>query len=292
MTGLVGAAILGALYAYIDLWIPLVYVTALACVAFGYAVGWLVSQALRWGRVRNKTFAIILALLVACFAMYVAWIFYVYGLFQSQSDFQPTLAELSNPTALWECIAAINEVGVWSIGSGKGPSVNGMPLWIVWAIELGIVVYFALKATADLMDDPYCETCDKWAKLSKDAAIVSHMPADQLKPKLEAGDLSVLESLGLPPDGSQRWLTLNFHQCPECGNLATLNVYDSQYAQDKNGNPTSNSKLTIKQLLISKDDAEYIRGLHARLQAAAVANAAEAQPADETTPPPAIPPTT
>ena len=234
LASLIAAIILGAVYAYVVLYSPLIYLSFFATVAFGFAVGWVAGYLLRWAHVRNERLTIAIAVVVALLALHSSWVFWIYALVQkatsSIAPFNP--AELAfRPDRLWFLIRRINEVGVWSIGHvggsmQKGDAVHGPWLWSVWMIEATIILFLSISISVKMGTTlPYCETCRRWCGLGK--RLFSTPPGEPaiLKERLESKDFTYLISLG--PDKKplpSNWFEVFLHSCDRCQALHALTV--------------------------------------------------------------------
>src|SRR5262249_20285307 len=128
----------------------------------------------------------------------------------------------TNPSFLLAFILRLNEVGHWKIGGDKP---TGLVLWILWAVEAAVIVgAAAIGASSTMEDEPYCETCNTWCKVKP--LVAEFQPCDpaELKMRLEAKDLKLLEGLGAPTAEADRWLEAKLHQCGTCESTNTLTM--------------------------------------------------------------------
>lgn len=301
VASLAAAIILGAVYAYIDLYCPIVYVNFFATAGFGFAVGWVTALLLRWGRVRNNVVTKIVAALTALGALYSSWVFWVFALFQKSFGALPlTPVELAiHPLGLGRTIQAIAETGTWSIGHigsshGNQESVHGIWLWAVWIIEAGIIAWLAISVTVSAGKAlPYCERCQAWCRVGR--RLFSTPPGDNelLKQRLESKDFAYLMSLGpekkpLP----SKWYEVYLHKCDQCRDFNTLTVKAVSMQVNKKGQQQKKERAIVDKLLLSDKELQSLQMLKEQYLSQQAASASAAPPETAGEPPQAHDPAT
>src|SRR6185503_19534423 len=73
---------LGLAYAYFTRWIPIIYLTFLATVGYGFAFGLLATWLLKYARVRNTMVAALCGLLAGGIGLYFAWNGHLHAVFK------------------------------------------------------------------------------------------------------------------------------------------------------------------------------------------------------------------
>lgn len=267
---LLTAIVLGALYAYIDLYNPLVsYLTVLMTFGFGVGVGAFTALALRWAQVRNGALTAVAAAVAAFVGLYANWVFWVYAVVQGGGptggltpwDF------VVSPDLLFNTILRINQIGAWSFGGHSGPHdtstrVTGGMAWLFWAAEAAMVLGVSVVTTLRLGSSlPYCETCGKWCSLEGELMKINPGDPRELREALERRDFDVAIRFGIIPDYSLNGFTLILHQCEQCKKLNTLTVAHIVTTVPRTGDPKTKSRVVIDKLLIRPDEVERLRGV-------------------------------
>ena len=265
---LIAAIILAAVYAYVDLYCPIVYVNFIATVVFGVAVGGVAGYLLRWGHVRNAQMTLALGIGVAIVALYASWVFWIYALLQkATSSVAPfNLLELGfRPDRVWLLISQISQVGTWSVGhlgsSQTAEAVHGPWLWGVWLIEAGLIVVLSVSTTRRLGSAlPYCEMCQQWCGAGK--RLFSTPPGDAatLKDRLEAKDFGFLISLG--PDKKplpSNWFEVYLYSCEKCRLLYALTINAVRLETDRKGKQQKKERIVIDKLLLTAKELQTLQ---------------------------------
>lgn len=269
-TGLVGAAVLAAVYAYLILYIPLAgWVSFILTGGFGFLVGMVMAAALKWGRVRSMPIAATLCVIVSLFALYVAWGVWLYAIIQRDGYEVGLLEVLLAPMAMWETVVEINAYGAWTLNNF---TPTGLVLWLIWAAEGAIVVGLTLFAGLKGIALPFCEECHCWCNRTDGVLTTSPGDPAQTRQHLEKHDMSYFEQLGPMSESATTWFQSDICACPQCAKMHTLSVSDCTLTVDKNGKASIKSKTVVRHLLVTPEHAAYARDLMVRFKAA------EAQP--------------
>ena len=72
-TGLVVAGVLGVVYSYLVVYIPIIYINFLVTCVFGLAIGWSVGRAAKSGKIQNTFLVGWLGFVFGLAGLYVAW---------------------------------------------------------------------------------------------------------------------------------------------------------------------------------------------------------------------------
>jgi hypothetical protein len=264
-SGLIGAVVLAAVYAYLILYIPLAgYISFLLTFGFGWALGWVVAKSVRWGNVRNRAVATAISAIVGLAALYVAWAVWLYALLQREGVDVTAMEVIFSPLGMWELILAINESGAWSI---SGATPTGIVLWLIWLIEAVIIVGAAVYFGRAAVNDPFCETCNLWSKYSAGVLVTGMGDTAALKSSLERHDFSPVAQPG-PAKNTNRFLSYDVHRCTECGQFNVLTVCGCEVSTDKDGNLQVKKVPLIKELLVSPEEVAYLGDVATQFEAA------------------------
>ena len=177
------AAGLAFVYQYLLDWIPIIYITVLVTVGAGFALSMIGTFVCSMGHCRNRMLAFLVGLLLAVtFLGGKFWFQYQSSIPTREGLVEAILAsdEFPGDRADAEKIAdTINPADYtfmdhikdrvdtgWRIGKvgrdGGGP-VSGTFVYIIWLIEAGIVLFFALIGPMSQARSPYSEKMSTWA---------------------------------------------------------------------------------------------------------------------------------
>jgi len=256
--GLLCAVLAALVYAYADLYMPIIYGNFLLTVGFGAFAAYAPARLLHAAKVRNTAVVWATVGVVTLAAYYFCWIFWLYALFQKASHPINFLAFVNHPRALLLLIPIINESGTWSfghIGSTSTP-VSGIVLWFVWATEAAVIFLVAFKTTRAMASARiFCEKCACWSAPAKIIAKTAAVSPGDLQPRLEAGDFTFVPTLPHwdgRPGIHYRW---EIHQCKSCKELNTLTVSSVDTTINKKNTSTKIKKL-VETLILQPGDIQ------------------------------------
>lgn len=274
--GVLAGLICGLIYAYTVNWIPFIYLSFIATLFFGGAVGAAVVWGARIGKIRNTPLISALGALVGLIAVYFAWVF----------DPMARFSEISQPSwsieLLWNYMKFGYAEGFWSIGQ-QGMAVSGMFLATVWILEAVVIVGVAFITVKTLHADiPFCEETNQWTTREKDVARLSLVDDEKVEAKLNrflAGDLDSLKDFyrAAPNDGAS--LQLDLATCPDCPTCNYLTAKLIRHVTDKKGQVTTQEDNLLVNLQVVPENIERIR--NAGIERPAVAANAVAQESAE-----------
>ncbi|MEM6794244.1 MAG: hypothetical protein AAF725_09690 [Acidobacteriota bacterium] len=160
------AGLLGAfLYAYASVYSPIVgFVSLLAVFLFSYGVGWAIAQTGRLGHCRNPTFLHGVGAVIGLATLYFSWVAFEWVLIGREDPLglEGLLGLMASPATVWGIAQDLSAVGWYSVGS-SGSAVSGIPLWLTWIAEAGIIVgVVLLTAGSRVSEDVYCEHTKTW----------------------------------------------------------------------------------------------------------------------------------
>lgn len=257
----VGAPLVATVYSIAIAYIPFIYLNAILSGVFGGAVGFGVALAMKWGKVRNTWLIMASAFGATLFAHYIGWMVWVAVMFFRADAEVPVVAILFPPT-FFEIIGELGSEGVWTIGRSNTP-VSGFFLWLVWCLEALIVFgasLFAAFATAE--GEPFCEACQSWCRAHEDVLrLTGHAESSSMSSRLLVHDLSVLTEASRPAASDQAWHQVDLCLCEKCGGTNTLTLSHVTLSYDKKGNAQTKKDALIDRLLLSNEQASWVRGV-------------------------------
>lgn len=213
----VAAVLLSFAYIYLVYYIPFVYLNLFIAIGCGILCGTLVPVA--WGKMRNKSIAVISGLIAALLMKYLMWLVYIPLVYSKayqtfDYDFLDCLnlsaSLFFDPRGVFAFIREINGYGVWSI---RRLEVRGVLLYIVWLAELFVLAGSCIITTVNRSQQPYSEDTGKWFQAGA-KKIETDLPArsDRFKDQLLAGDSTELQTLlSRPMTHSDNCLRLSYY---------------------------------------------------------------------------------
>ena len=257
-------------YAYVVLYLPLIYINFIITAFFAGLVGAISVHLLKKRQVRNTAVAMAVAFLVTVFAFYCGWTVWLYAFARRAGADVRILPLLLNPVAVWEIVILVNRNGAWSL---RGSVPKGAFLWTIWGLDAALVFGVSLfMAWTTMGSEPYCENCGQWCEGKDGVAKVKGGGSAELKQRLEAGDFGYLEGLGGPPADAMEWHLLDLHTCERCRMTSTLTAR-AVTRKMKQGKPDDSIQTLVNKLSIGSGDADTVRRLGEKLAAAAAAEA-------------------
>lgn len=267
------ALVLGVVYVYLIVWIPIVYVNFLATIGFGVGLGLAIDRAARFGQVRNSPAAHFFGLIAGLAGLYVAWAWDGAARTSGEEESFPVLW---NPVQLMAYMQFFYETGFWGI---KGGNVSGIPLAVIWVIE-GLVIVGTSSVLAGITaSTPFCESCGAWT--TETEGLKRLLPPDDpdALSRLSDGDLSVLDQFMACDTAPDQSIRLDLHACSECEDTRFLTVNLSRVTFDDDGDATEHTTAIIERLVL---DAGSMHELQTTLDALEVAEVTASVPEEST----------
>jgi hypothetical protein len=275
LVGLLVGAPTAYVYAWLIHWDPIIYINLLACAGFAALIGFTTQQALVSRKCRSTPVAAVVALLAALGSYYLSW-----GVWLHFTMTRGSVWDFMQPLNMLGAILVVNEHGVWTY---HGHLVRGGELWVVWAVEVGVVLGIACYcATHEMLEATFCEGCEIWTKvqegvckvaagicppITEKQAFSSYLKglkqhAAELKMRLENKDLGYLGQLGPVAPEAIAWYQFDLHSCPRCNTTHTLRVTQlRRKVEGKQVRKETENKEVLRQLLLSSTEVEALRKL-------------------------------
>jgi hypothetical protein len=268
--GVVSAVPLAFVYSYVLVYIPIIGTITFALTGgFALLIGLAVGKVLHDGKVRNLAVSTATALGAALFSLWAAWVTWVHAIL-GRADAKVTLADLAlDPALLWKVITLINDKGAWNL---RGLTPTGALLWGLWALEAAVIGGVVVLAVRESVNDPFCEACDRWCAEHKGFGAVGPARLENLAPRLERGDYTVLREL--PNHAESVYTRLDVHDCPQCHATTTLSATNVTVTVKK-GKAETTEDVIFKHLLLPPGDLAVVQAM----LAAAAAPEPEVAPA-------------
>jgi hypothetical protein len=204
LVALVVAVPLAIIYAILLNVIPLIYVSVLLTLVYGWLLGLIAYYVCKWGHVRNSMIAWLIGL-----SLPVAFLAAKY-LFQWQvwAIDAPNLGFLDH---LQERV----DVG-WEINRrGRANQINGFIVYVVWLIEAGIIFFRSPFRAASQSREPYSDPLKQWAS-ENEQVMVLPISDDEMIDKIQAAT-TVDQLLEIPipkSDEATKFAVYNVNSIP------------------------------------------------------------------------------
>lgn len=274
--GTAAAAMLGVVYTYLTVWIPFIYVLFLVTIGFGFSLGWVTFFLAKAGKVRSTGATALAGLFVGLVGLFVAW----------AVDMPARLGRAGvegvdftlHPSAVLSYIGQLLETGSWTIGPWQP---TGFFLGVVWLIEAGIIVFFAMGIPGSSMGSSmFCEACDTWGEKENVPHRLSADRAEELVGRLQAGDFAVLSRTPRAGMEAAAYLKLRLHRCAGCTDSNYLTLLGVTKTKDEKGKESESENEILELLKVPSAAVEEIRRAGREVDPKAAPDAGEAgQPA-------------
>lgn len=256
ITGFIAVPILGLIYGVLIRVIPFIYINALVVAGYAFAVGFVISKAAIFGKVRNMFLLGLAGFFFGLLAEYVGWVSWLAVLIGDPSF----LVEFFFPADIFYIITLVAEEGAWSL-SGSTPT--GAILYILWFIEasavIGGITYITVTSVSKT---PFCEESDAWAnKKSQIGAFSTLQNKAQFKHSISQGNFSAFNELKLAKDEDMQFTTLELYECEHCRNFFVVNVDNVVVKFDNTGRASTKSKPVLSNLIVTSTQLSALRKL-------------------------------
>ena len=236
--GLVAAVVLGAIYAYATHFIPFIYISFLLTMGYAFAMGWVVNQLTKMGKIRNPSLVMWASIIIGIVAVYSAWVFW----------FHAALGVLFvNPMDVLGAQQVLGLTGAWSIGSF---APTGTTLYAFWGVEAAIIAIGTWLSSQNQVLEPFCEPCEKWLETKKEVTnlSLSEAPTELLK-SLEAGSVDDLLKLKKTEDSAYTKISLK--DCPSCKVTTLMDLGIAEIVVDNEGKASEKVSMLMENFVLT-----------------------------------------
>jgi hypothetical protein len=255
--GLAGGLVLTWLYQLFVDWIPLIYFNVIATLGLGFALGYMTGSLLRWAHCRNNLLAALVTAVVslACVGVsfYFAYDRVVRGVASKHGG---TVSELKEKLPIRKYLEIRVEKG-WTIGRGGGLPVKGVFVYLIWLLELLIVVFCAVTTAKGVIEDPYCEDCQRWSE-EEILGRRSSVTPEGVAQAVEKASIDDLIHLAPDPSGTSA-LAFKLHSCNECLQLAFLTVTREWAQANSKGELEQKSETVAAMVRVSQKQRDQLK---------------------------------
>jgi len=231
------------IYAYAVRYIPFVYINFLISFGAVFAVAGVYVFGESLGRNRNRAASLLAMLLAGVLTLFVFWVTFLYVISERKLEY---LKMLTDPGYVVDLIKELVKVGWFTL---KRNQVKGTAYGVMLAIEavayLGIFVF---AWWTFLKERVFCEKCQKWVERERVAMFFDLAPLEGIVAALAAGSDAWVDQLQLA--NSTPSLQIELASCAGCHELHVVNLIHTQDVVDKDGNPSTEEKNLLENLLI------------------------------------------
>lgn len=224
--------LLSIIYAYIDVYNPIIYLTLVVYVGFLFGIILVQKLVIRLSKCRSRLSSIIYGIFTGLLGVYVSWCAFIYVIFSKDGIPLDLLDFLRNPTFVFETANLLSIDGYFSL---FGSSVKGGLLWFIWIVEaIGILGAGALGGLAVIHEEVFCEDCNRWAKdLNFDLRLA--IENKEVAKEIIENNIEKLLDFDKIENPNSEHIRVNLHQCPNCLNTNTIDIDLITYEKNNKG---------------------------------------------------------
>ncbi len=265
LAGILATVGLAYIYQNFLRWIPWIYVNVLLTAAMGLVLGWVAAQVVRLGSVRSRFLAIVIGLsLVGC-GVGAKYFFQYRGMLRAATTEwmrQQNLPAAQRAEVQWAIAEDLTfarhlqfraDQG-WNIGRGgrRGAPIQGVLVYLIWAIEAGVIGYFALRMPYRQAGEPFSESRDTWASESELVMTLPITEPAMVEKILAATRIDDLLDLPIPKtDESNQFAMYTVHSIPgDEMEDAYLSVNLATWIVNNQGEPQKTEKPLVRYAIL------------------------------------------
>lgn len=231
------------IYAYAVRYIPFVYINFLISFGAVFAVAGVYVFGESLGRNRSRAASLVAMLLAGVLTLFVFWVTFLYVLSERKLGY---LSMLTDPGHVVDLVKELVKVGWFTL---KRNQVKGTFYGIMLAVEaVAYIGIFAFAWWTFLKERVFCEKCQKWVSRERVAMFFDLTPLEGIAGALAAGSDAWVDQLQLA--NSTPSLQIELASCASCHELHVVNLIHTQDVVDKDGNPSTEEKNLLENILI------------------------------------------
>jgi phage FluMu protein Com len=254
IAGLTAAAIGGFIYAWSLWYIPFIYLNFLATLLYAAIVGWVVGGAAAAGKIRNLTVVGLLSLACMLFGIWIYWGTSIWAMFGVRTGLIAW-----SPQTLFGFGQDLYEKGSW--GFKEGDPIKGPVLALIWLVESGMLLGIAFKTAVGCVNQPFCESCQKWTTAEKGVARFDALGDEPVWQRVITDDLPALGEVPLLAEDRSKFVRLDFAKCPACENSNFMTLQTVEITTDNKGNVKVKERPLITHAVLTAEQSQIIRYL-------------------------------
>jgi len=165
LSSVIVAVVLAYLYGLLMYFSPIVYLNVLICIGFGLALGFSAGFAAHLAHARSGRWRVGFAGLIALLAFLFHWCGYI-TIVLNDGQLGPiaylnSLGMIFYPQDLFATVRLLNTLGVWEIAGIPNSGTFG---WIIWLVEMIIILAVPIYVALNLRIQPYSELLGRFYK--------------------------------------------------------------------------------------------------------------------------------
>jgi hypothetical protein len=239
LLGPILVTLLCIIYAYIDVYNPMVYLTFLVFLGLLFGIILIQKIIIKLSKCRNKNSSIIYGLIVGLFGVYSSWCTFLYVMFREENFPIELLDLMFNPSMIYELANTLSVDGYYTL---FGIEVKGFFLWLIWIIEaIGIIGAGALGGLTVMHEEIFCEDCNRWAE-DIDFNLRLSIEDKIAAKKIIETEISKILDYPIYDGFNSDHIRINLHQCSKCQNTSTVDIDLISYETNDKGEIKENKE--------------------------------------------------
>ena len=224
--------LLSIIYAYIDVYNPIVYLTLLVFIGLLFGIIIVQKLVIRLSKCRSKGSSIVYGIVTGLFGVYASWCAFLYVMFRREDLPVELLDLMLSPSLVFEMAQSLSVDGYYTL---FGATVKGGFLWFIWIVEaIGIIGAGGLGGLAVMHEEIFCEDCKRWAEDIDFNLRLAIEDKDLAKKTIES-DITKLLDFPIYTGTNSEHIKVNLHQCSKCLNTSTIDVDFMSYETNDKG---------------------------------------------------------
>lgn len=232
LLGPILVTLLSIIYAYIDVYNPIVYLTLLVFIGLLFGIIIVQKLVIRFSKCRSKGSSIVYGIVTGLFGVYASWCAFLYVMFRREDLPVELLDLMLSPSLVFEMAQSLSVDGYYTL---FGATVKGGFLWFIWIVEaIGIIGAGALGGLAVMHEEIFCEDCNRWAEDIDFNLRLAIEDKDLAKKTIES-DITKLLDYPIYTGTNSEHIKVNLHQCSKCHNTSTIDIDFMSYETNDKG---------------------------------------------------------
>ena len=224
-------------------WIPIVLFLVVGLFLYLIIVGHVSGEILLRSKVRSTPAAVFAGTVIGAFAVYVAWVSWIYAM--SNLEFLAFA-----PSEILSVAEALATEGVWEF---EGFKPTGSGLYFFWVLEalaiVGAATYGSYSTVADI---PFCEACQNWVKSGEVIGVFEGSPhAQDVREGLEQERVEVLSKLVPTKDRDRSFMLARAECCEKCSGFSLLSLKGVTIEVGSDGYERSQEQVIFRRLIVN-----------------------------------------
>lgn len=243
------------IYAYVDVYIPIVGYLSLIFVVVFTALNIITTYALlQFFKVRNKFVVLAWGVMASVVAVYFDWACFLYVLINKSLEDGDSVGFVElvfSPEKVWNGIQMVAETGWYSLRSAQ---INGGVLWTFWGIEALIVIGGNLLIAFGVLDEVFCENCSVWTEKKENVFTFTFADEESLIKQFSTAESLFANSAENLTSETALFYKIDANVCKTCEELIYLSLGKCELKVDKSGEQSKDETNLVKNISYSVDD--------------------------------------